>query len=153
MWKLCKFADVYDKPTLHKICIGEVDPSVYHSRKKYWTTHPHPDITNFALKVLLPLLILNDSQKLLIFRTSAAPSKLFAWLKWRKEFTNVVEVVWSSSREHPSTWRKMFHSRSKTFPVIVSITPKPAFTQTNTSSSFSTVSSLSTHVRKLYCHY
>lgn len=46
----CKVADIYDEFTLNDILIKDMDPYLYHSPWKYWSTHEHLTVIDIDFK-------------------------------------------------------------------------------------------------------
>lgn len=46
--KSCKVADICGERILNDVSIEGQDPSIYHSRRHYWSPNPQADFTDIA---------------------------------------------------------------------------------------------------------
>lgn len=61
--KWCRVADVYNESSLNDTFFEEVDFSIHHCIREYWTYTPMVELTNIAVKTQLLLAIQKESIK------------------------------------------------------------------------------------------
>lgn len=88
--KFWKVAHIYDKLTLSKFFIGNVDSSIYCSLSQSWETHSHANVTYIVHKAQNFLAIHEGKVKQATWRNRAAATKLFFTRNWNKHAASAV---------------------------------------------------------------